>query len=246
MPAVSVIMPAYNEELTITPAIEDVATHVAAAAGSIEMIVVDDGSKDKTADIVTSLQAKHAFIKLVRQRNAGHGAALRTGIDAAKGDWLLLLDSDCQISLAGFTEQWARRNSFDAFLGVRLPRHDPAVRLVISKLMREALGLYAGVRPLDAGAPYKIVSRKAWERARQVIPAGSWIPSVLLAAFLIKDPEMRVEQTPIAHFKRPHGVSTLNAKRLLKFCRQAFTEIQGFGKAMKERTKGTHAAQSPG
>lgn len=246
MATVSVVMPAYNEELTISAAIEDVATHVAATAGNIEMIVVDDGSKDKTADIVVSLQVKYPFLKLVRQKNAGHGAALRTGIDAATGDWLLLLDSDCQIGLSGFAGQWARRDSFDAFLGVRLPRHDPAMRLVISKLMREALGLYAGVRPLDAGAPYKIVSRKAWESARQVIPIGSWIPSVLLAAFLIKDPDMRVEQTPIAHFKRPHGVSTLNAKRLLKFCRQAFTEIQGFGRAMKERTKGTHAAQSAG
>lgn len=237
-------MPAYNEEMTIANAMADVIAHVFPAAGDVEFIVVDDGSKDRTSEIVADHQAKHPAIKLVKQANAGHGAALRHGIDIATGDWLLLLDSDCQISLADFPAHWAKRESYDAFLGVRTPRNDPKFRLIISILMKTAMQIYAGVAPQDGGAPYKIVSRRAWKASSRMIKPGSWIPSVLLAASLLKNEGLRVVQAPITHYKRPHGESTLNAKRLMRFCWFAFAEIRKFGKVAKSASFRSYVHES--
>ncbi len=244
MPALSVVMPAYNEEMTIADAMADVVKHVVPAAGDVEFIVIDDGSKDRTAEIVAGYQAQYPFIRLVKQANAGHGAALRHGIDVSTGDWLLLLDSDCQIGLQEFAAHWSSRDTYDAFLGVRLPRRDPALRLVISALMKAALRLYAGVAPQDGGAPYKIVSRRAWKASSGLIKPGSWIPSVLLAASLLKNNSLRVVQTPVAHFERPHGESTLNAKRLMRFCWFALAEIRVFGAAVKSAAFGAYVHES--
>ena len=211
MPALTVVMPAYNEELTIKTAIEDVFTHVMPAAGDVEFIVVDDGSKDRTGDIVEALQAQHPALRLIRQKNAGHGPALRTGLDAASGDWILLLDSDCQVGLSRFTEHWARRGKFDAFLAIRTPRNDAPYRILVSRMMKFVIRLNVGIVPADAGAPYKLVSRRAWTDASHFIRRDSWIPSVLLASYLLKDGNFRVVQEPIEHFARPHGKSTLRS-----------------------------------
>lgn len=242
MPIISVVMPAYNEELTISDAIEDVIKHVVAITGDAEFIIVDDGSRDQTAAIVRKLREKHRCIHLLQQANGGHGPALRAGIEAATGDWLLLLDSDCQVDLAAFAEHWRARESFDVFLGIRSPRHDPFFRLVISWWMKRALSLFARVAPLDAGAPYKIISRNAWTAARPWINSSSWIPSVLLAAFVLQDKSLRVVQRNIKHNVRPNGESTLNAKRLIRFCWFAMYGIIAFGRALS--TRGTDGASS--
>jgi dolichol-phosphate mannosyltransferase len=236
MPVLSVIMPAYNEQDTISDALKDVINHILPHASDLELIVVDDGSKDKTAEIVSTIGAKHPCVKLIRQANAGHGAALRKGIDEATGDWLLLLDSDCQIGLEDFAGHWQRRADFDVFLGVRFPRQDPGFRLVISKFMKYSLKILAGVTPVDAGAPYKLVSRKAWQTASTTIKPSSWIPSVLLAAYAVHDSSKLISvQEPIAHFARPHGESTLNARRLTRFCFAALAEILAFGRELRAR-----------
>lgn len=225
-------MPAYNEELTITAAVADVAKYVTATVSDMELIVVDDGSKDRTAAIIRELQKSHPSLKLIQQANAGHGAALRRGMEEATGDWLLLLDSDCQIGLEDFASHWESRATYDAFLGVRKPRHDPPARLVISFLMRNALWLMAGVSPRDAGAPYKLVSRPMWLSASGFISEKSWIPSVLLAAFALRSPQLRVMQLPIRHYARPHGQSTLNAQRIARFCWHALRDIRDFATRM--------------
>lgn len=228
MPQLTIVMPAYNEELTIADAIRDVIEGVAAIVDSAEFIVVDDGSKDKTGAIVGELQKTHPIIRLITQKNAGHGPALRRGIDEAKGDWLLLLDSDRQIDLEAFRKHWQERASYDVFLGVRMPRQDPGFRLVISSVMRAVLGLVTGTHPLDAGAPYKIISRKVWDMARPHIRVTSWIPSVLLATYALGNPALVVRQEPILHRLRLHGESTLNASRLARFCWFAVGDILAF------------------
>src|SRR5215207_6737203 len=106
MPVLSVVMPAHNEELTIAEAVGDVLNHVVKHVTDVEVIVVDDGSTDRTASILQRLESDAVCLRVITQKNAGHGAALRTGIDAASGDWIMVLDSDCQIGLEGFPKHW--------------------------------------------------------------------------------------------------------------------------------------------
>lgn len=91
MPAVSVIIPAYNAELYIAETLNSV---LAQSFTDLEVIVVDDGSTDRTARIVGAIASRDGRVSLVVQQNAGVATARNTGIQAARGQWLAFLDAD--------------------------------------------------------------------------------------------------------------------------------------------------------
>lgn len=226
MPVLSVVIPAYNEERNIEGVLQDVIRDVAAVVPDIEIIVVDDGSRDRTAELAGKAAAQDGRIRVISQANQGHGPALSNGLDAAKGDWLLLLDGDRQVSLEDFARHWGMAQNLDAILGLRRPRSDPFHRLLVSRAMRLLLRRRLGADVGDAGAPYKLVRAAIWQQARKRMRDGCWIPSVLLAAYIHQHAELRSVELPIRHRARPHGPSTLNLQRLIKFCRQGAAEIE--------------------
>lgn len=237
MPSLSVIIPAYNEERNIAGAIDDVLQNVASTVSDVEIIVVDDGSRDATATLVSQIAARDPRVVLITQANAGHGPALINGIARAKGEWLLLIDSDRQVSLCGFAEHWSMTDRYDVILGLRRPRRDPAHRHVISALMRFLLRWRLGVSVVDAGAPYKLLRAHVWTEARQCMRDRCWIPSVLLAANALQRHELRVLEVPIVHSYRPNGPSSLNLRRLAAFCREGVTDIAVFRDRVRLRHK---------
>jgi glycosyltransferase involved in cell wall biosynthesis len=91
MPAVSIVTPAYNAARFLAEAIESAQRQT---FDDFEMLIVDDGSKDDTADITEEFGARDPRIRLIRQRNAGTAAARNTAIRAARGELFALLDSD--------------------------------------------------------------------------------------------------------------------------------------------------------
>ncbi|KAK1870280.1 hypothetical protein I4F81_012742 [Pyropia yezoensis] len=98
-PHLTVVVPAYNEAERITVMLDEAVDHLAAAAYPSELLVVDDGSTDATADLVTAYAVRrsssHVAVRLLRQTpNAGKGAAVRAGAAAASGAWVLMADAD--------------------------------------------------------------------------------------------------------------------------------------------------------
>lgn len=92
-PLLSVVMPVYNERETI----EGMIARVLAVPMRLELIVVDDGSKDGTTEILRGLQKKHAF-KLFHKENGGKGSALRRGFQEVRGDLVVIQDADTEYS----------------------------------------------------------------------------------------------------------------------------------------------------
>lgn len=98
-PHLTVVVPAYNEAERITVMLDEAVDHLAAAAYPSELLVVDDGSTDATADLVTAYAVRRSSsrvaLRLLRQTpNAGKGAAVRAGAAAASGAWILMADAD--------------------------------------------------------------------------------------------------------------------------------------------------------
>lgn len=225
MARLSVIIPAYNEAENIIGALDDVFSDVAPVVPDLEVIVVNDGSRDATATLAKGFADKEGRVRVVTQVNQGHGPALTNGLGMATGDWVLLLDCDRQVSLERFERHWELTRDYDVVLGLRRPRSDPFYRQIISFFMRLLLFAALGENVKDGGAPYKLFRRQVWIDARPAMRPNCWIPSVLFAAAALGRDDISVIQLPIRHRHRDHGPSTLNLKRLGMFCREGVADI---------------------
>jgi glycosyltransferase involved in cell wall biosynthesis len=229
----SIVMPAHNEAQAIEDAVRDLQTHVLGLIPDCEVIVVDDGSTDGTGDRLDRLAAAEPRLRVIHQSRGGHGRALRTGMDAARGNYLFLLDSDRQIPLDAFPSLWEAARQRDGAFGVRKKRHDPRLRLLLSALIRTALRLLFRTALQDANVPFKLFRRRIWLDARELMPEDTLAPSLFLAVY-VRCRGSDITELPVPHRVRQTGTGSLRYWRLLKFCLRAFRQMLQFRRRLAE------------
>ena len=228
----SVVMPAYNEEGAIEEAVDEVRRQVLDAIPGAEFVVIDDGSRDRTGAILDRLAAADPRLRVIHQPNSGHGAALRRGMEEARGEFLFLLDSDRQIPIEAFAPLWEAARGRDGAFGQRRQRHDPALRLALTRLVRGALRPLFGVALTDANVPFKVVRRSVWLAARDVIPERTLAPSLFLAVYARKK-GLDVVEMEVPHRPRRTGVVSIRRWTLFKFCARALAQLLVFRGKLK-------------
>jgi glycosyltransferase involved in cell wall biosynthesis len=225
-------MPAYDEEAAIADAVHDAVAHVMPVVGDGEIVVVDDGSRDRTAAILDELALREPWLRVLHKPNGGHGSALIAGADAASGEWLLLVDSDRQIPLESFSRLWDEVQSHGgAAFGVRRRRNDPRLRLWLTALIRHALRVLFGTELYDANVPFKLVRRADWREARRLIPDDTLAPSLFLAIHLARR-GVRIAQIDVPHRERETGTVSIRRWKLFRFCQRAFLQLLRFRRAI--------------
>jgi glycosyltransferase involved in cell wall biosynthesis len=221
----SVVMPVYNEEGAIALAVDEVQRQVLDLVRGSELVVVNDGSRDRTPALLDEIAARDPRIRVVHQRNAGHGGAVMRGLASARGECVFLIDSDRQIQLDAFGEAWrAILAGRDAVFGVRRRRFDPALRLYLTLVIRHAIHLMFGVRLDDANVPFKLLRRSVWDEARPLVPDGTLAPSLFLA-IITKLRGYDVVEIDVAHKPRDTGEVSIRRMKLLKFCARALVQM---------------------
>jgi len=232
MHTLTVIMPAYNEQAAIEAAVQEVRESVLDVVPNSALLVVNDGSKDKTGEIMDRLTAADPRVQVVHKKNAGHGPALLTGLASANAEHYLLVDSDLQIPMSAFAPLWqAVQNGADAAFGMRIKRDDPTLRLWLTKLIRAMLPVLLGVKIRDANVPFKLFKRSVWETVSPLIPSDTLAPSLFLAVF-IRKMNYCLELFEVPHKERQTGEVSIKRWKLIKFCWRAFKQLLAFRKRL--------------
>lgn len=232
-PRLSVIMPVYNEQGAIVSAVAEVQQQVLSLIPESELVVVDDGSRDNTGRLLDEAAAGDSRIKVIHQPNGGHGAALLTGLKAARGEYVFLIDSDRQIPLDEFKTAWAEvLSGRDAVFGIRRRRYDPVLRLYLSRLIRHSVNVLFRVQLRDANAPYKLFRRGIWTAARECVPDGTLAPSLFLA-IVAKSRGYNILEIDVTHKERDTGEVTLRKFKLLKFCARGLGQMLGLTRRVR-------------
>lgn len=172
-------------------------------AAELEVIIVDDGSRDATGEIADRLAATHAEVRVVRhETNQGYGAALRSGFRAATGDWIFYTDGDGQFDLSQLAGFLPLLEEADVFTGFRAEREDAWLRKVNAAawnwLVRRAF--HIDVR--DVGCAFKIFP-KAFIDSSPIISDGFMIDTELLAR--AQRQGLTICQRPVTHLPRVTG-----------------------------------------
>jgi glycosyltransferase involved in cell wall biosynthesis len=237
----SVVMPVYNEEEAIALAVDDVQRHVLAHVAGAELVVVNDGSRDRTGELLDGLAAKDTRVRVIHQKNAGHGGAVMAALAAARGEYVFLIDSDRQIPLDDFPRAWREiAAGHDAVFGVRRRRYDPALRLYLTKVIRGAVNLLFGVRLYDANVPYKLLRKSIWEEARLLVPAGTLAPSLFLA-IIAKVRGHDIVEVDVVHKERDTGEVSIRRMKLLKFCATGLSQMLELRRRLSRRSREAEA-----
>ncbi len=177
-PTVSIILPAYNEARALGQVLEQLGS----LAGRYEVLVVDDGSSDETAEVA----GRRAVRVLRHRRNRGYGAALKTGIRAAGGEVVVLLDSDGQHSPADIPRLLdALAGGADMAVGARSGRSlGPWVRRPGKTLLGWVANYLAGERIPDLNSGFRAVRRELILRYFHILPDGFSFSTTSTLAFL--------------------------------------------------------------
>ena len=233
----SVVMPVYNEEGAIALAVDDVQRHVLSVVPGAELVVVNDGSRDRTGALLDEAASRDPRVRVVHQANSGHGGAVMAGLEAARGDYVFLIDSDRQIPLDGFPEAWsAIKKGRDAVFGVRRRRHDPPLRLYLTRVIKRAIDMMFGIHLEDANVPYKLLRRSIWDAARPQIPAGTLAPSLFLA-IITKLRGHDILELDVVHKERDTGEVSIRRLKLLKFCARGLSQMLELRRRLSRRSR---------
>ena len=201
----SCVFPAYNEAENIGPLLEEAAAALPGLAVAYEVVVVDDGSTDDTADIVRRYAAIHPQVRLVSHpQNLGYGHAVRTGLSSSRGDAVLFIDGDRQFRVADAHLLLEAFDGADLVAGRRIKRADPWHRLMIARVYKVVLNTFFGLHVSDPDCAFKLFSRDVIERlVPQLESRAAFVsPELLIRAKLAG---YRLVEVPVPHHPRTAG-----------------------------------------
>lgn len=203
--SLSVFFPAFNEQDIIAKTVENASRAVAQLADDYEIIVVDDGSHDRTAAVVEDIARRDAHVRLISHpSNLGYGAALRTGFTNARKELVFFSDADGQFDLGELSGLLPLLKRAPVVLGYRIRRSDPLYRLFIAKVYNIVVRMTFGLRVRDIDCAFKLMQRSVLDGV--VLESdGAFISSEMLIKLRRKDVPM-VERG-VHHYPRTTGAS---------------------------------------
>jgi glycosyltransferase involved in cell wall biosynthesis len=212
----SVFFPAYNDGGTIASLVIEARKTAERLTPDFEIIVVNDGSADTTAEIADELARTYPEVRVVHhERNRGYGGALRSGFAAARKDYVFYTDGDAQYDPTELAALWAKMTSnVDLVNGYKISRSDPIHRIIIGRIYHHTVKLLFGLKVRDVDCDFRLMRRAIFDRVTLEHNSGVICLEMMKK---IQDAGFRIAEVPVHHYHRAFGRSQFfNFSRLAR------------------------------
>jgi glycosyltransferase involved in cell wall biosynthesis len=219
-------MPAYGEERGIVGVVSAWMMELDRLGIDYEFLVYDDGSKDRTAEVLQPLAARQPRLVVTRHSNRGHGPTILTGYRAARGEWVFQTDSDGEMPPAYIEALWNARSEFDFLVGYREDRQSAVARRVVTAGSRLAVRFLFGQSVRDVNSPYRLMRRASLTKMLEHIPPDTFAPNVILSG-LAGRMKLRLYEIPVPHSGQRTVTVALNKWKLWKTALRCLRQTTG-------------------
>ena len=209
---ISVVVPLLNEEATLAELYREIAASLEPRGEAFEVVFVDDGSTDRSLEVLHHLHEEADNVVVVHmRRNFGKAAALKAGFLEARGEVVVTIDADLQDDPAEIPQLLAKLDEgFDLVSGWKTRRNDPFLRRLFSRIFNTTTALVSGVKLHDVNCGLKAYRAEVLQDMRLYGELHRFIP--VLAAYQ----GYRIAELPVNHRVRQHGRSRYGPERYLR------------------------------
>lgn len=219
--SLSIFFPAYNEEANIAEAVGKAIKVASSLTDDFEVIVVNDGSADRTAVVVKELSQHDRRVKLIDHRtNQGYGAAVWTGIKSSTKEYVFFTDADLQFDISELAKFTEKIDQADVVIGYRAPRRDPLMRRLNGWAWTKLIGLLFGAHFRDVDCAFKLFRADTLSKI-DVKSRGAMFSAELLIRLKISG--ARIVELPVGHYPRKAGSPTGASPKVIL---RAFRELK--------------------
>lgn len=209
----SLVLPAHNEESNIEAVVRRSLDLLPSFADTFEIIVVNDGSRDRTREIIDKLAADDPRVKIVHHRaNRGYGGALKSGFDHSAGDYVMFMDADRQFDVADLALLIPFIGRTDIVAGFRKERQDPFHRRMFAQIFNLTVRALFGVHLHDIDCAFKVF-RGDQLRALTLNAPGALINTEMQAK--LRRQHATLQQIGVNHYPRVSGEATGGSARVI-------------------------------
>jgi glycosyltransferase involved in cell wall biosynthesis len=202
----SVVFPAYNDAGTIASMVVGARLAARRLADDYEIIVVNDGSGDHTAEVLSELESVFRELRVVHHpKNRGYGGALRTGFQTATKELIFYTDGDAQYDpreMESLFAVWDEKSDF--VNGIKIGRSDPLHRAVIGRIYHWFVRLAFGLDLKDVDCDFRLFRRAIFDKVELTKDSGVICVELMKK---VQDHGFRIQQVPVHHYHRVYGRS---------------------------------------
>jgi len=221
--SLSIVLPAYNEEQNAAAAVEEVSAVARDLGIDYEIILVNDGSRDRTGEIGRELEKRIPNFHLVEHYpNRGYGGALKAGFAAATKEWIAFTPADKQFVFSEIERFLAHVDDADIICGYRADRQDPLMRKLNALGWNTLVRLLFGRLCRDIDCGFKLFRREVLTRV-SLVSNGAMVDTEFLAGARARG--FRIAEVPVTHLPRVAGAAT---GANLKVIARAFRDLARF------------------
>ena len=212
----SIFFPAYNDSGTIASLVITALRTARKLTPDHEVIVVNDGSADGTAEILEELASIYPQVRIVtHEKNRGYGGALRTGFASATQELIFYTDGDAQYDPAEMEALWRRFDqNVDLVNGYKISRSDPMHRIIIGRVYHHLVKTLFRLTVRDVDCDFRMMRRSIFDKVQLEKNSGVICLEMMKK---ITDGRFRIAEVPVHHYHRAYGKSQFfNFRRLYR------------------------------